>query len=54
VLGLTDVGNLNVGSRADFVLYRGDVESGPFDAARVAVVGKGGVRFVTGGRWVQR
>jgi imidazolonepropionase-like amidohydrolase len=43
VLRLDDVGRLTPGSRADFVLYRGDVESGPFDAARVLAVGKAGV-----------
>jgi cytosine/adenosine deaminase-related metal-dependent hydrolase len=42
VLRVDDVGRLTPGSRADFVLYRGDVESGPFDAARVLAVGKAG------------
>jgi imidazolonepropionase-like amidohydrolase len=51
VLGVDDIGRLAVGSRGDFVLYRGNVEDGPFDAARVAAVGKGGVLFVNGGRW---
>jgi imidazolonepropionase-like amidohydrolase len=52
VHGAEDVGRLAVGSRGDFVLYRGNVEDGRFDAARVAAVGKGGVLFVRGGRWV--
>ena len=41
----TDVGRLTVGSRADFVLYRGDVEDGPFEMARVLAVTKDGVRY---------
>jgi len=41
-----------VGSRADFILYRGDVERGPFEMARVLEVAKDGVRFVAGGRRV--
>jgi len=54
VLGLTDVGRLVTGARADFVLYRGDVERGPFDAARVLAVGKSGVLYVNDGKWVER
>jgi imidazolonepropionase len=45
VLKLDDVGHLRPGARADFVLYRGDVEDGPFDAARVLTAGKSGVVF---------
>ena len=45
VLRATDVGRLTVGSRADFVLYRGDVEDGPFEMARVLAVTKDGVRY---------
>lgn len=52
VLGSTDVGRLVVGSRADFVLYRGDVEHGPFDQSRVMAVGKDGVLFVNDGKWI--
>jgi imidazolonepropionase-like amidohydrolase len=52
VYGADDLGRLAVGSRGDFLLYRGDVEQGPFEAARVAAVGKGGVLFVLGGRWI--
>ena len=52
VFGADDVGRLAAGSRGDFVLYRGNVEDGPFDAARVVAVGKGGVLFVRDGRWV--
>lgn len=51
VFGAGDVGRLAVGSRGDFVLYRGNAEEGSFDAARVAAVGKDGVLFVSGGRW---
>ena len=43
VLRTQDVGNLRVGARADFVLYRGRVEEGAFDVERVVAVGKGGV-----------
>lgn len=43
VLKLDDIGHLRPGARADFVLYRGNVEDGPFDAARVVAVGKGGL-----------
>ena len=42
-----EIGNLDVGSRADFVLYRGKVEEGPFDGARVIAVAKGGVLFLS-------
>jgi imidazolonepropionase-like amidohydrolase len=52
VLAWDDVGRLSVGARGDFVLYRGDVESGPFDAARVLAVGKDGVLFVERGTWL--
>jgi imidazolonepropionase-like amidohydrolase len=52
VLRATDVGTLVVGSRADFVLYRGIVEDGPFDPMRVITVGKSGVLFVADGTWV--
>lgn len=45
VLRLNDVGYLRPGARADFVLYRGNVEEGPFDVSRVMAVGKGGVLF---------
>ena len=52
MLRTADTGRLTVGSRADFILYRGDVERGPFEMARVLEVAKDGVRFVAGGRWV--
>jgi len=52
VLRTSDVGRLAVGSRADFVLYRGNVEDGAFDMSRVIAVGKDGVLFVADGRWV--
>jgi imidazolonepropionase-like amidohydrolase len=45
VLSWPDVGHLRPGARADFVLYRGNVEDGAFDMARVSAVGKGGVVF---------
>jgi hypothetical protein len=45
VLKLDDVGHLRPGARADFVLYRGDIEDGAFDVTRVMRVGKGGVLF---------
>jgi imidazolonepropionase-like amidohydrolase len=54
VLRATDIGRLAPGTRADFVLYRGDVEQGPFDLARVLAVGKDGVLFVEDGRWIER
>ena len=49
VLRTDDIGRLAVGSRADFVLYRGNVEQGPFDVARVLAVGKR--RRPLRGRW---
>jgi imidazolonepropionase-like amidohydrolase len=52
VLGLTDIGRVAVGSRADFVLYRGNVEDGPFEMARVMAVAKGGVVYVAGGTYL--
>ena len=45
VLKVDDVGHLRAGARADFVLYRGNVEEGAFDADRVVAVGKDGVVF---------
>jgi imidazolonepropionase-like amidohydrolase len=45
VLRLDDVGHLRPGARGDFVLYRGNVEDGRFDSARVIAVAKGGVLF---------
>jgi imidazolonepropionase-like amidohydrolase len=45
VLKLEDVGHLRPGARGDFVVYRGNVEEGAFDAARVIAVGKDGVVF---------
>jgi hypothetical protein len=43
VLRRDDIGHLRPGARGDFVLYRGDVEDGPFDVERVIAVGRGGV-----------
>jgi imidazolonepropionase-like amidohydrolase len=45
VLRMNDVGHLRAGARADFVLYRGNAEDGPFDADRVIAVAKSGVLF---------
>ena len=52
VLRADDIGRVAVGARGDFVLYRGNVESGHFDLARVLAVGKGGVVYVSQGRWI--
>ena len=49
--GTDDIGRLVIGSRADFVLYRDNVEQGPFDLGRVLAVGKSGVLYVTDGQW---
>jgi cytosine/adenosine deaminase-related metal-dependent hydrolase len=43
VLRQADIGHLRPGARGDFVLYRGDVEHGPFDVERVTAVARGGV-----------
>jgi imidazolonepropionase-like amidohydrolase len=43
VLRQADLGHLRPGARADFVLYRGDVEDGAFDVGRVIAVARGGV-----------
>jgi imidazolonepropionase-like amidohydrolase len=48
----TDIGHLDPGARADFVLYRGSIDEGPFSAARVGAVAKGGVIVVENGLWV--
>ena len=52
ILREPDVGHLRRGARADFVLYRGLITEGTFDASRVRTVGKGGVLFVHEGKWV--
>ena len=52
VLRDDSVGRLRAGGRADFVLYRGNVEEGPFALARVLAVGKSGVLYVTDGQWI--
>jgi imidazolonepropionase-like amidohydrolase len=52
VLRSTEIGRLAAGSRADFVLYRGDAEAGAFEQGRVLAVGKGGVLYVADGAWV--
>lgn len=51
VLHDDSVGVLRAGSRADFVLYRGNVSRGEFDAGKVTHVAKGGVLFVSDGKW---
>ncbi len=45
-------GTLNVGDRADLILYQGDVLDGLFDPDRVRTVVKDGVVFVDQSRWV--
>jgi imidazolonepropionase-like amidohydrolase len=52
VLHDDSIGAIRAGSRADFVLYRGDVARGEFDAGQVTHVAKGGVLFVRDGKWV--
>lgn len=54
LLRTPDVGRLAVGNRADFILYRGRVDQGPFAMSRVMLVAKDGVRFVADGRWVKQ
>ena len=54
VLRTVDTGHLAVGARADFILYRGDVEQGRFEIDRVLAVAKDGVRFVADGAWTER
>lgn len=46
------VGAIRAGSRADFLLYRGAVDRGDFDARKVTHVAKGGVLYVRDGQWV--
>jgi imidazolonepropionase-like amidohydrolase len=50
VLRQADIGHLGPGARADFVLYRGDVEQGAFDGARVLAAARGGVLVTSAGR----
>ena len=52
VLGERDIGHLKPGARADFVLYRGRITEGKFEASRVRAVAKGGVLYVAEGTWV--
>jgi hypothetical protein len=52
VLHDDSVGVIRAGGRADFVLYRGNVAAGEFDATKVTHVAKGGVLYVSDGRWV--
>lgn len=51
ILAQPDIGHLEPGARADFVLYRGHITEGPLDPRRVKAVGKGGVLFVSEGEW---
>lgn len=53
VLRGLDVGRLEPGAIADFVLYRGHAERGPFEARRVRAVGKAGVLHVRDGQWIE-
>jgi hypothetical protein len=52
VLQDESVGAIRVGAHSDFVLYRGDIARGQFDARKVSHVAKGGVVFVSDGKWV--
>jgi hypothetical protein len=52
VLRDDSAGVIRAGGRGDFVLYRGDVARGEFDARKVTHVAKGGVLFVSDGKWV--
>jgi hypothetical protein len=52
VLHDNSVGVVRTGGRGDFVLYRGDIAGGEFDARKVTHVAKGGVLFVSDGKWV--
>ncbi len=52
VLDRDDLGVIRAGAMGDFVLYRGDVARGDFDAAKVTSVAKGGVLYVSNGQWV--
>jgi len=52
MLGRTDIGRIAVGSKADFLLYRGDIMAGEFERGKIDTVAKGGVLFVSGGRWI--
>jgi len=45
-------GSLQVGSRADFVLYAGDAEKGRFTLERVRAVARDGILFVRDGAWI--
>ena len=54
VLRGMDVGRLEPGAIADFVLYRGHAERGGFEARRVRAVGKAGVLHVRDGQWIER
>ena len=44
VLRTADTGRIAVVRRADFILYKGDAERGPFEVSRVMAVLKDGVR----------
>jgi imidazolonepropionase-like amidohydrolase len=52
LLQATDVGRLDVGARADFVVLAGKLAEGRLDLRRVRYVAKGGVLFVEDGRWI--
>lgn len=51
LLRLPDAGHLRPGARADFILYRGNLDEGRMEVRRVRMVGKGGVLFVDQGEW---
>ncbi|MDX2153707.1 MAG: amidohydrolase family protein [Bryobacteraceae bacterium] len=52
ILGEREMGRIEKGARGDFVLYRGRVMEGAFEAGRVRAVAKGGVLLVSEGKWV--
>ena len=52
VLKREDLGVVRPGAVGDFIVYRGDVEKGDFDVAKVTHVAKGGVLFVADRQWV--
>jgi imidazolonepropionase-like amidohydrolase len=46
------IGRIRLGGRADFVLYRGNLQEGDLDSSRIVTVAKGGVLYVSKGEWV--
>ena len=52
VLNRDDLGVIRPGAIGDFVLYRGNLETGELDVKHVSHVAKGGVLYVQDGKWV--